>query len=84
MENRNTRSLFSLKDKNGYKDRVLPIKEIVLVSYAISVKPNVMQKLDGMNINPTKSSKLSEYLGSNANHYFTWAVISNSPKNAKN
>ena len=33
--------------------------------------------------NPTKSSEPSKHLGSNINHYFTWAVISNAPKNAK-
>ena len=33
--------------------------------------------------NPTKSSELSKHLRSNINHYFTWVVISNAPKNAK-
>ena len=33
--------------------------------------------------NPTKSSEPSKHLRSNINHYFTWAVISNAPKNAK-
>ena len=33
--------------------------------------------------NPTKSSEPSKQLRSNINHYFTWAVISNDPKNAK-
>ena len=33
--------------------------------------------------NPTKSSEPSKRLRSNINHYFTWAVISNAPKNAK-
>ena len=48
------------------------------------VEPNVMRKLDGMNINhPTKSSEPSKHLRSNINNYFTWAVISNAPKNAK-
>ena len=31
-------------------NRVLSIKEIVLVVHVTLVKPNVMQKLDGMNI----------------------------------
>ena len=48
------------------------------------VEPNVMRKLDEMNINhPTKSSEPSKHLRSNINNYFTWAVISNAPKNAK-
>ena len=33
--------------------------------------------------NPTSSSEPSKHLRSNINHYFTWAVISNAPKNAK-
>ena len=33
--------------------------------------------------NPAKSSEPSKRLRSNINHYFTWAVISNAPKNAK-
>ena len=32
--------------------------------------------------NLTKSSEPSKHFGSNINHYFTWAVISNDPKNA--
>ena len=34
-------------------------------------------------INPTKSSEPSKHLQSNINHYFTWPVISNAPKNAR-
>ena len=33
--------------------------------------------------NPTKRSEPSKHLQSNINHYFTWAVISEAPKNAK-
>ena len=33
--------------------------------------------------NPTKSSEPLKHLQSNINHYFTWVVISNAPKNAK-
>ena len=33
--------------------------------------------------NLTKSSESSKYLGGNINHDFTWAVILNTPKNAK-
>ena len=46
------------------------------------VKPNVMRKLDGMNI-IIQSSEPSKHRQSNINHYFTWAIISNAPKNAK-
>ena len=46
---RNKRSLFLLKDKT-ITNRVLSIKEIVLVVHVTLVKPNVMRKLDGMNI----------------------------------
>ena len=47
---RNIRSLFPLKDKKTFTNRVLSIKEIVLVGHATLVKPNEMRKLDGMNI----------------------------------
>ena len=33
--------------------------------------------------NPTRSSEPSNHLQSNMNHYFTWAAISNAPKNTK-
>ena len=33
--------------------------------------------------NPTKSSEPSKYLSSNINYDFTWADISNVPKNTK-
>ena len=33
--------------------------------------------------NPAKSSEPSKHLRSYINHYFTWAVIPNAPKNAK-
>ena len=46
-KNRNIRSLIPLKDKNDSKSCV---KGIVLVVHVTLVKPNVMQKLDGMNI----------------------------------
>ena len=46
---RNIRSSFPLKDKTN-TNRVLPIKEIVLVIHVTLVKPNVMWKLDGINI----------------------------------
>ena len=46
---RNIRSSFPLKDKTN-TNRVLSIKEIVLVVHVTLVKPNVMWKLDGTNI----------------------------------
>ena len=33
---------------------------------------------------PSKSSEPSKHFRRNINHYFTWAVISNAPKNAEN
>ena len=54
---------------------MLSIKEIVPVVYITLVKPNVMWKLDGMDI--------IIQLKLNINHYFTWTVISNAVKNAK-
>ena len=62
---------------------MLSIKEIVLAVHVTLVKPNLMQKLDGMNNNPTKSLEPSKHLRSNITRYFTWTVISNAPKNAK-
>ena len=47
--NRNIRSLFPLKDKNKYKSCVI-YKEGCFCASRYNVKPNVMQKLDGMNI----------------------------------
>ena len=46
---RNIPSLFALKDVNDYKSCVT-YKGIVLVVHVTLVKPNLMQKLDGMNI----------------------------------
>ena len=48
-QTRNIQSLFPLKEKKII-NRVLSIKEFVLVVHLTLVKPNVMQKLDGMNI----------------------------------
>ena len=46
---RNIRSSFPLKDKNDYKLCVI-YKGIVLVVHVTLVKPNVMQKLDRINL----------------------------------
>ena len=46
---RNKQSLFTLKIET-IKNRVLPINGIILVVHRTLLKPNVMQKLDGMNL----------------------------------
>ena len=46
---RNIRSFFLLKDKT-ITNRVLSIQGIVVMVHVALVKPNVMRKLDGMNI----------------------------------
>ena len=50
--------------------------------YIGKTKRNVEVRWNEYN-NPTKSSEPSKHLRSNINHYFTWVVISNAPKNAK-
>ena len=57
---------------------VLHIKYIVLVVHVTLEKPNVMQKLDGMNVIFQQPSK---HLRSNINHCSTRTVISNAPTN---
>ena len=47
---RNIRSLFPLKVKNDYKSCLIYNIEIALVVHVALVKPDVMQKLDVMNI----------------------------------
>ena len=46
---RNKKSLFPLKIET-IKNRLLPIKGIIIVVYRTLLKPNVMQKLDGINL----------------------------------
>ena len=46
---RNKKSLFPLKIET-IKNRVSPIKGIIIVVHRTLLKPNVMQKLDGMNL----------------------------------
>ena len=66
-------------------NRVLSIKEIVLVVHITFVKPNVVRKLRwNEDNNPTKSSEPSKHLRSNINHYIIWAVISSAPPKKKN
>ena len=81
---RNIRSLFPLKDKNDYKSCVIYKGDCSCGSrYIGETKRNAEVRWNEHN-NPTKSSEPSKHLQSNINHYFTWAVISNAPKNAKN
>ena len=81
---RNIRSLFPLKDKNDYKSCVVYKADCSCGSrYIGETKRNAEVRWNEHN-NQTKSSEVSKYLRSNINHYFTWAVISDAPKNAKN
>ena len=79
-QTRNIQSLFPLKDKTII-NRVLSIKGIVVGGspYIGEIKCNAEVRWNEHN-NPTKSSKTSKHLRRNINHYFTWAVMSNTPK----
>ena len=73
----NIRSLFPLKYKNDYK------RDYFWGSrYIGQTKRNAEIRWNERN-NLTKSSEPSKHLRSSINHYFTWTVISNAPKNAK-
>ena len=75
--------MFPLKDKNDYKSCVIYKGDCSCGSrYIGETKRNAEVRWNEHN-NPTKSSEPSKHLRSNINHYFTWAVISNAPKNAK-
>ena len=50
--------------------------------HIVETKRNAEGRCNERN-NPTKSSEPSKHLRSNINYYFTWAVISNAPKNDK-
>ena len=79
---RNILSLFRLKDKNDYKSCVIYKGDCSsALRYIDKTKRNA--EVRWSEHNPTKSSEPSKHLRSNINHYFTWAVISNAPKNAK-
>ena len=82
-KSRNMRSLFLFKDKNDYKSRDI-YKGVCSCGsrYIGETKRNAEVRWNEHN-NPTKSSEPSKHLRSNINHCFTWAVISNAPKNAK-
>ena len=80
---RNIRSLFPLNDKNDYKSCIIYKGDCSSGSrYIGEIKRNAEVRWNEHN-NPTSSSEPSKHLRSNINHYFTWAVISNAPKNAK-
>ena len=80
---RNIKSLFRLKNKNDCKSCVIYKGDCSCGSrYIGETKRNAEVRWNEHN-NPTKSSEPSKQLRSNINHYFTWTVISNAPKNAK-
>ena len=75
--------MFPLKDKSDCKSYVVYKGDCSCGSrYIGEIRRNAEVKWNEHN-NPTKSSEPSKYLQNNINHYFTWAVISNAPKNAK-
>ena len=76
-------SLFPLKDKNYYRSCVIYKGDCSCgLHYIGETKRNAEVRWNEHN-NPTKSSEPWKHLQSNINHYFTWAVISNAPQNAK-
>ena len=82
-ETSNIRSLFALKDKIDYKSCVICKGDCSCDSRCIGeTKRNAEVRWNEHN-NPTKNSEPSKHLRRNINHYFTWAVISNAPRNAK-
>ena len=75
--------LFPLKEENNYKLCIIYKGDCSCDSrYIGETKRNAEVRWNKHN-NPTKSSEPSKHLRSNINHCFTWAVISNAPKNAK-
>ena len=66
-------------------NRVLPIKEIVLVLHVTLVKPNVIQKLDGINIivQLKVQNHYNTFEATSTTILHEWTAISNAPKNAK-
>ena len=80
---RNMQSLFPLKDKNDYKLCVIYKEDCSYgPRYIGETKHNAEVRWNEHN-NPTKISEPSKHLRININQYFTWAVISNAPKNDK-
>ena len=75
--------MFSLKEKNDFESCAIYKGDCSCGSrYIGETKCNPEVRWNEHN-NPTKSSEPSKNLRSNINHYFTWAVILNGPKNAK-
>ena len=75
--------MFPLKEKNNYELGVICKGDCSCGSHYIGeTKFNAEIRWNKHN-NPTKSSEPSRHLRSTMNHYFTWDVISNAPKNAK-
>ena len=80
---RNMLSLFPLKYKSDYKSCVIYKGDCSCGSnYIFETKRNSEVRWNEHD-NPTKSLEPPKHLQSNIKHYFTWAVISNAPKNAK-
>ena len=80
---RNTQSVFPLKDKNDCKSCVIYKGDCSWgTRYLGETKRNVEVRWNEQN-NPTKSSEPLKHLRRNITHCFTWAVISNAPKNVK-
>ena len=80
---KNIPSSFPLKGKNDYISCVIYRGDCSCGSrYFGENKHNAEVRWNEHN-NSTKSSGPSKHLWSNINHYFTLAVISNSPKNTK-
>ena len=75
--------MFPLKDKSDYKLCVI-YKGVCScgLCYICGSKRHAEVRWNEYN-NPTKSSDSSKHIRRNINHYFTWTVISNAPKNPK-
>ena len=75
--------MFPLKYKNDYKSCVIYKGDCSCSTrYIGQTKGNVEVRWNEHN-NATKNLEPSKHLPSNISHYFTWAVISNAPENAK-
>ena len=75
--------MFPLKDKSDYKSCVIYEGDYSCGSRYIGKCKHYAKVTWNKHNNPTKSSEPSKHLQSNVNPYFTWAVISNAPKNIK-
>ena len=80
---RNIWPLFPLKDKNDYKSCVNYKGDYSCGSGYIGETKHNAEVRRNEHHNPTESSEPSKHLLNNINHYFTSAIISNAPKNAK-